>query len=71
MFVLLSSLLFIAAFFAAAFVIAHTFAKHGARVLAVLSAGGAPTPSQSAKSQRTNLNFLNFTPSRSPLRAAA
>lgn len=71
MLVLLSSLLFVAAFFAAAAVIAHSLSHEGARVLAVLRTGGMPTLAGKAKSQREAVNFVNFATSRPPLRAAA
>lgn len=47
MLVILSSMMFVAAFFAAVAVIAHSFASQGARMMALLRSGGmmaAPAP---------------------------
>lgn len=47
MLVILSSMMFVAAFFAAAAVIAHSFAREGSRMIALLRSGGtlrSPTP---------------------------
>lgn len=49
MLAILSSMMFVAAFFAASAVIAHSFANEGARMMALLRSGGmTPAPSPEA-----------------------